>query len=156
MSFRRHDESPDAAAGSPVGGTLDRLLGSVGNMLATVLSIGRTRLELLTVELQEELQRVAMLLLWGFVALLAGGLGLLFAGLTLIFAFWDTHRTLVAVLVTAGFALVALVAGLLLRRQIAGRPRFLGATLRELEADAESLQSARRTTGPGTPESPLP
>jgi uncharacterized membrane protein YqjE len=145
----------DGGAGAG-GGPLDRLLGSLGNMLATLIGIGRTRLELLTVELQEEFQRVAMLLLWGFVALLAGGLGLLFAGLTLIFAFWDTHRTLAAVLVTAGFALVALVAGLLLRRQIVGHPRFLGATLRELEADAEALQSARYGAAPDPSDRPPP
>ena len=42
-------------------GPIGRLLRSASELLATVLAIGRTRLELLSVELQLELRRVAVI-----------------------------------------------------------------------------------------------
>jgi uncharacterized membrane protein YqjE len=102
--------------------------------------MGRTRLELLSVELREELNRAAELAVWGVVAVLAAGGGLLFAGLTVIFAFWDTHRILAAVLVTASYFLIAVVAGLVVRSRLRSRPPFLHATLGELARDEDDLR----------------
>ena len=129
-------------------GLLDRLVASTGNVLATLITRGRTRLELLTVEIQEELQRSATLLLWAGVALLAGGWALFFAGLTVVFVFWETHRLLAAVLVTGSFAALALTAVLVLRSRLANRPRFLGATLSELRTDAGQLSAGNRDVVP--------
>ena len=81
-------------------GPVRQLIDSVSGLLATVIDIGRTRLELLTVELREELHQTAGLLVLGGVAVLAAAFGVLFAGLAIIFAVWDTHRILAAVLVT--------------------------------------------------------
>ena len=130
--------NPDAS-GRPEG-PLRQLLGSVSALLATVVGIGRTRLELLTVELREELNRTAGLLVWGAVAVLAAGGGVLFAGLAIIFAFWDTHRILAAVLVTAGYFVLAAVAGLVIWSRLRSRPAFLQATLGELARDEDELR----------------
>lgn len=121
-------------------GPLGRLIGSAGDLLAGLITIGRTRLELLTVELQLELRRIAELLVLAFVALMAGGIGLLMGGLSIIFAFWDTHRLLAAGLVTATFLALAAVAALLLARRVRDRPRALEGTLAELARDAEQLR----------------
>ena len=121
-------------------GPLRQLIGSVRGLLATVIGIGRTRLELLTVELREELQRTVELLLWAGVALLAAGCGVLFAGLAIIFAFWDTHRILAAVLVTASYFALATFAVLLVRSRLRSRPGFLQATLGELARDEDQLR----------------
>jgi uncharacterized membrane protein YqjE len=121
-------------------GPLRQLIGSVSGLLATAIGIGRTRLELLTVELREELQRTAELLIWGAVGLLAAGGGVLFAGLAIIFAFWDTHRILAAVLVTASYFALATVAVLLVRSRLRSRPGFLQATLGELARDEDQLR----------------
>lgn len=126
------------AAGRP--GPLRQLIGSVSGLLATAIGIGRTRLELLSVEIREELHRVAGLVVWGAVAVLAAGGGVLFAGLAVIFAFWDTHRILASVLVTAGYFVLAAAAGLVLRSRLRTRPPFLQATLRELEQDENELR----------------
>lgn len=122
-------------------GPLRRLIGSVSNLLANVIGIGRTRLELLSVELREELNRAAELVVWGAVAVLAAGGGVLFAGLAIIFAFWDTHRILAAVLVTAGYFVLAAAAGLVIRSRLRSRPPFLQATLGELARDEDELRS---------------
>jgi len=121
-------------------GPLRQLIASVSGLLATLIGIGRTRLELLTVELREEVQRTAELLVWGAVALLAAGGGVLFAGLAIIFAFWDTHRILAAVLVVLGYFVLAAGAALLVRSRLRSRPPFLGATLGELVRDEDELR----------------
>jgi len=125
-------------------GPLQRIIGSISGLLATIISIGRTRLELLTVEVREELQRTAELLAFGFVALLAAGAGVLFASLAIIFTFWDTHRILAAILVAVGFFSLAAIAGLLVRARLKAQTRFLQATLAELARDEENLRGRSR------------
>jgi len=126
-------------SGRPAG-PLRQLIASVSGLLATAIGIGRTRLELLSVEVREELNRTAELAVWAAVAVLAAGGGVLFAGLAVIFAFWDTHRILAAVLVTASYFLLAAVAGLIVRSRLRSRPPFLHATLGELSRDEEELR----------------
>ena len=96
----------------PERGPISALFKSLTNLLATFVAIAHTRLELLTTELQEEMHRVAEILMWSLVALLAAGIGLFLAALVVIFLFWDTHRLLASVAVTAVFFLIALGATL--------------------------------------------
>jgi len=121
-------------------GPFRRIVDSVSGLLATIIGIGRTRLELLTVEVREELQRTAELLAWGFAGLLAAGAGVLFAALAIVFNFWDTHRILAAVLVAAGFFVLAAIAGILVRAKLRDQSMFLQATLAELARDEEELR----------------
>ena len=125
-------------------GPLRQLIGSLTDLLATAVGIGRTRLELLSVELREELARTAGLIVWGVVALLASACAVLFAGLGIIVIFWDTHRVLAAVMVFATFLALAIGAGLVLRSQLQSRPPFLQATLRELSRDEAALRGGPR------------
>jgi len=133
------DHSGPEESGRPPG-PLRQLIGSVSGLLATAIGIGRTRLELLSVELREELHRTAGLVIWGAVAVLAAAGGVLFAGLAIIFAFWDTHRTVAAVLVTAAYFGLAAVAGLVIRSRLRSRPPFLQATIGELARDEIELR----------------
>ena len=125
-------------------GPVRQLIASVSGLLATAIDIGRTRLELLTVEVREELHRTAGLLVLGLVGVLAASAGVLFAGLAVIFAFWDTHRVLAAVLVTGGFFALGAVAALQLRSRLRSRPRFLEGTLAELARDEAQLRGRSR------------
>ena len=61
-------------------GPASQLLRSAVQLFGTVMEAAHTRAELLTTEVEEEIQRVARLLLLGFAALLAGILGALIAG----------------------------------------------------------------------------
>ena len=123
------------ADGAPQAG----LLASVRRMLATLLELGSTRLELVSVEIQEQIEYAASLLLWGIAAIFFASLTVLLLALTIVIACWDQHRLLAAGLVTAAFALIALVAALVVRRRLQSRPRFLSATSGELRRDAEAL-----------------
>lgn len=116
------------------------LLDSARRMLATLLALASTRLELLTTELEEEMHRIAGLLLWSVIAVFCGGLAVLMLAITLLVMFWDDHRVLVAWLITGAFAAAAAGAVLLLKRRAASRPRLLAASLDELRRDSQALR----------------
>jgi uncharacterized membrane protein YqjE len=115
------------------------LFGSAKALLATLIGIVHNRLELLSTELQEEIGRVAMLLLWGAVALFFVFLAIGFFALLVLIAFWDDHRVLAAALLAASFLVLALVAGFAARNQIGAKPRPFDASLGELAKDREQL-----------------
>jgi len=115
------------------------LFDSAKALLATLIGIVHNRLELLSTELQEEVERVALMLLWGAVALLFAFLAFAFLALLILIAFWDDHRMLVAALLTAAFLILALVAGFAARKLIAAKPRPFAASLNELAKDREEL-----------------
>jgi len=121
-------------------GPISALFKSLSNLLATFVAIAHTRLDLLTTELQEEMHRIAELLMWSLVALLSAGIGLFLAALVVIFLFWDTHRLLASIAVTAFFFLLALGAALTLRAKVRNRPKLLENTLAELAKDREQLE----------------
>lgn len=116
------------------------LFRSVAKFASTLLALAQTRLELLTHEIREEVLRASELLVWAFIALLAGGIGLLFAGLTIILVYWETHRTLAAVLVTAAFLLVSLTSYAIVRSRMRRHPRLFDATRSELARDRQQLE----------------
>lgn len=122
-------------------GPVSGLFKSLTNVVATVVAIVQTRLELLTTELQEEVHRVGHLLVWTLIALLSAGMGLFMGALAIIFVFWDTHRLLATVLVTVAFFSLALIAALVLRVKISSKPPMLNATLAELAKDRDQLRS---------------
>lgn len=124
-------------------GPATNLLRSLVQLGGTLLATAQTRVELLTTELSEDLERGVRILLWGFVALLAGILGALLAGVTLIVYFWDTHRLGASVGVTLVFLLVAAVAGWIARERLQEKPRVLDATRTELQRDVVGLRSER-------------
>jgi uncharacterized membrane protein YqjE len=128
------DESPGPAT---------NLLRSLVQLGGTLLATAQTRVELLTTELSEDVERGIRILLWGFVALLAGILGALLVGITLILYFWDTHRLGAAVGVTLAFLLMAAIAGWVARERLREKPRLLDATRSELRHDVEVLRRER-------------
>jgi len=128
-----------AADGGPVSG----LFKSLANLVATVIAIAQTRLELLTTDLQEEMHHVAGILVWTLIALLAALIGLFLGALAIIFVFWDTHRLFAAVAVTSAFFVIAAAAGIILRIKIRTKPRMLEATLTELAKDRQQLAGRR-------------
>ncbi len=125
--------------GAATGGPAGRFFASARRLLAQLLAIGRTRMELLSVELRLELQRALQLFVWAAVAVFAGGIGLLLAGVTVIIAYWDSHRLLAALLVTMAFLGLALAAIAVAARKAQTRPPPLEGTLAELARDRERL-----------------
>jgi uncharacterized membrane protein YqjE len=129
--------SDEEAARAPPG-----IFQTAKRMLATVIALVHTRLELFTTEIEEEIQRAASILLWGLVALFFGSLTVLMVAVTVLVVFWDDHRILAAVLITASFLILTLVFGLLARARLRAKPRFMQASIEELKRDKESLERA--------------
>lgn len=120
------------------------LFDSARRLLARLLALAHTRLELLTTELSLEVQRAVALLLWGFVGLFFGGLTVLMLTLTLVIAFWDDHRLLAAALASVLFLAITVTAGLVVRRRLREHGPLLGASLQELRRDVEALDPEHR------------
>ena len=116
------------------------LIQSAVRLGASLLGVLQIRGELLTTELDEEIQRGARVLLLGFATLLASILGLLVAGFVIVIVFWDTHRIAAALGVLTAFVATAVGCGLALRREVRTRPRFLGASRTEIARDIEQLR----------------
>src|SRR5262245_44174918 len=115
------------------------LFHSLRQLVATVVALVHTRLELFTTELQEEVQRAAGLVIWSIVALLGAVLGLFFIGITIIIAFWD-NRLLAAILVTVGVTLISVISGVIVLVKFRNKPPLLAATRAELGKDRTELE----------------
>jgi uncharacterized membrane protein YqjE len=115
---------------------------SFRRMIATLVAIVHTRLELFTTEIEEEIQRAASILLWALIALFFGSLTVLMLAVTVLVVFWDDHRILAASLITGTFLLLTLVFALLARKQLRAKGRFMEASLAELKRDKEGLERA--------------
>lgn len=116
------------------------ILDTAKRMLATIIALVHTRLELFTTEIEEEIQRAASILLWGLVALFFGSLTVLMVAVTVLVIFWEDNRILAASLITATFLLLTLIFGLLARARLRGKPRFMSNSIQELKRDRESLE----------------
>lgn len=117
------------------------LFASVKNTLATLLTIGRTRLELLVVELEEEKLRLMSLWSKAIAAAFLLSVGMIMAIFCLAVIFWE-HRVLVFGL----FAALFIGGGLLLigslKRQAAVPSKLLRNSLNELDADVTLLRQS--------------
>jgi uncharacterized membrane protein YqjE len=116
------------------------LLRSVTRLCGTLLAVLQTRVELLTTEISEDLERGARILMWGMVAVLGALFSLLLAGITLVIYYWDTHRMAAAAGVTAGFVVLSVVAGLAARTRLHEKSRLLDASRTELQRDVAALR----------------
>ena len=119
--------------------TAPGIMDSVRAILGTVVELLHTCVELFTTELEEEMHRIAMLMLWAAVAIFCGGLFVLMLSMTIIIAYWDDHRLLAASVMTGVFLCIVLVAVFTLRAQLRVRPRLLAASREELRRDSASL-----------------
>jgi len=99
------------------------------------------RLELISVEVQEEKHRLIQTFVWISAAIFTGMMAIAFASLTLVVYFWSTARVAAIgglTLLYAGAAVAIIVA---LRRHLARQPRAFAATLEEFKQDRACIQT---------------
>jgi uncharacterized membrane protein YqjE len=106
-------------------------------LLATV----QDRLELLTVELQEEKFRLIQTFIWISAAVFTAMMAITFASLTLVYLFWESARLAVLGGLTVFYAgaLVAIIVAF--RRFIARQPRPFTATRQEIGEDRACIRN---------------
>lgn len=116
------------------------LFASARHLLATALAIAHSRLELITTEIEEELYRVAEILVWALLAIFFAGLTVLMAAFLVVLLWWEEHRLLAASLTVLAFLGVTLAAVFLAMHKARARPKLLHATIEELRRDRDALE----------------
>ncbi len=126
------------------------LFASLRGLLLTLLTLLRTRGELLVVELEEEKSRLFETLLLGATAFFFISFGLIMLAIFLTVLLWESHRLLVMGLFTALFLGIGFAALIGLRHLLRQGTRLFSASLRELASDEDVLRAQR--TQPTQPE----
>jgi len=128
---------------SPRAGQKAGLFAALKNIAATLLSTGRTRLQLLANELEEEKLRAIRLLLIALAMVFCLGVGILLAVALLTMLYWESR-----IVIVGGFAGLLLALGALFFnafRRATQRPApVFAASLAELEEDIRQLKAAVR------------
>jgi uncharacterized membrane protein YqjE len=114
--------------------------GSLRARLDNLLAAAQTRLELLTVELQEEKLRLARLLFMTVLAALFLGFAAVFAALWITVALWDSHRLLALGLATGLFVALGVAAATVAAHTVAAGSRLFAASISELNKDRSALR----------------
>lgn len=121
---------------------------AAGRIAASVLDMAHTRLELATLEVQEEWQRMLAYLAATLMAVLLAAGALMLAALFVILLFWDSHRLRAVAALAALFALLGAGIWLKARSAFATRPPLLSTTLAELKSDIEFVTGGGQSSEP--------
>ena len=124
----------------PDGAQMTTLLESAQNLIAGLLDIGRTRFELFSTELREELARLAVTLIGGVAILILALFGIGFAAIALILAVAPEYRLATTIGVALFFFALAGIAAWWLNRASSVKPRAFDATLSELQRDVTAIK----------------
>lgn len=120
---------------------------SVSRLAGTFIAILHTRLELITVEVEEELLRLFSYLIFALAAMFCLGMTLLLGVLLIVVIYWDTQRVPVLLSLVFFFAVSSATIIIGIRRHYRMKPRMLSHTLQELSKDMEQLKPDQRETG---------
>ena len=115
------------------------LLASAKTFVATLIAIIGTRLEIAAGELEEERLRLSGIVAYAAMVFLFAALGLIFLSLLIVVVFWDEHRIAALSGIVLVYALLALIAGLRLRKRLSQKSRLFSVTVDELRKDEERL-----------------
>lgn len=121
------------------------LLASLRNLASTSVAMLRSRIELATLELEEQRIHLTRIVLLGAVAFFLFMLGMVMASVFVVAWFWDTHRLLAIALVALTYLGGAAALALAAKRAAATKPKMFSATLAELTKDREQLRPTRTT-----------
>lgn len=111
-------------------------------LVASMMALVRTRVELAVVEFREERERLKHIVLLGIVAGVFLALVAVLFAVFIVVLFWDSHRVAAAAGVTVAYLAIGLGAVASLRRRIRELPLPFEASLAELGQDVEALRGA--------------
>lgn len=117
------------------------VIGSLRGLVATVVGLAQTRLQLLANELEEQRIRVLQMVVLAAVAMFCGAMAVILITAFIVVALWDLHRLWTLGLLAALYAAGALAVLSVLKRRAAERPKAFSASLAELQRDEKALRS---------------
>jgi uncharacterized membrane protein YqjE len=118
------------------------LLGSLRTLGDALMGSVQDRLELFSLELQEEKFRLIQTFFWICAAVFAGMLTILFASLTLVYLFWESARLAALGGLTLFYAGSLVTIVITFRRYLARQPKPFAATLEEIGEDRACIRTA--------------
>jgi uncharacterized membrane protein YqjE len=114
---------------------------SIVRLGTSLIATLHTRLELASVEIEEEFGRYGSYFIWSLVGLFCGVVTILLLILLVLILCWDSHRELALFGLIAIFGLATLAIVFYLKTAFKNKPRLLAATLNELQSDLQTLRS---------------
>lgn len=125
----------DAVAGKSSG-----VFSAASKLIEGLLSSAQNRVQLLSIEFQEEKLRLVQLFIWVAATVFAGMMTIGFASITVVFLFWENARLLAlagaTVFYAAGFGVLCWQ----FKRYISRQPKPFEATLGELTRDRACIR----------------
>lgn len=129
--------SPNTSStGAEAGG----IFHSARSLMATWVAILRTRVEIISTELEEQREWLEQLVIFGIAALFLLSFGLLLLTLFVVMMFWESHRLLVLGLFAALYLMGGVFCVLTFRNKVRNKPKLFAATADELAKDHTYLQ----------------
>ncbi|WP_426397522.1 phage holin family protein [Ralstonia sp. 25C] len=120
--------------------TSPKLFASLKTLAGTVVSMLQTRLELASVELAEEKERLLGAAFLGMLAVSLIGLAIMTLTALVVILCWDTYRWQSLAIMAALYALGAVACLWKVRASLRSGPPLFEATLAELDKDREILR----------------
>lgn len=114
----------------------------MARLAATVTALLHTRIELASVEVEEEALRIYFSLLSSLIALFCAGMVVLLLAIMVLVLFWDSHPIAALAIMAGIFALAAIKIALSVRNSYQKKPRLLAYSLAELSKDIDHLKSS--------------
>lgn len=108
---------------------------------ATMVAVVRTRLELLSIDLEEERERLFSIMLIALAAVFLLGIGIVLAAILLVVIYWETNRLMVLSVLTAFFLLLGAALATYAIQKTRSKPRLFTSSLSELNKDQQQLSS---------------
>ena len=118
----------------------ESIVRSARRMLAILVGMARTRLNLLAIEIMQEKSRIWLLLILTALLMLFSFMALLTLSLFVVVAFWNDNRLLAIGCVFAFYVCAALVSLVVLRRKARLGSSLFSGTLEVLGKDAAALE----------------
>jgi uncharacterized membrane protein YqjE len=127
---------PEPGAERPAAG----LGGALSGLAATTVAMLRTRLELATVEFEEQREQTKIMLVLVVIATVFSCFALVALSVLVVALLWNSYPFAALCGVVLAYVVVAALALFALRRNAKEHGRPFAATLAELERDAEALR----------------
>ena len=117
------------------------VLASLRSLIAGVIALTHTRLQLLASDLEEQRLRALEMIVLGAIAFFCGAVGVLLVSAWIVIALWDQYRLLTLGILAAAYFVGCVVALVRLKSKMLARPPLFASSLAELHRDEELLRS---------------
>lgn len=115
------------------------LIDTLGAFTSALVNVAHTRLALLSLELEEDKQRLFLIATLYLTAAFCLVVGLVIATILIVFILWESHRLLALSSIAGLFLLIGFGVGYLAIYKTKTKPRLFSASISELVKDQQAL-----------------